>query len=117
MVTTAKTPDYLGNAGKDEAPERIFLESTDSLEKMLLDIRSTIQNQASQQAALNKIIASQLETIKKFDEQQGRLSQIDQKIDELKSNLSGRVKYPTHFGSGFIFSIPIVGSILRAIFK
>ena len=85
---------------------------------MLLDIRSSVEKHTNQQADLNKIHVSQLDSIKqKVDAQQRRLDQIDRKITELQINFSERVKDPTDFSSGFLFSMPIIGGLLRAIFK
>lgn len=107
-------PEYF----EDETPERILLKKTDSLGEMLLDIRSSVEKHTNQQAALNKINVSQLDSIKqKVDAQQRRLDQIDRKITELQINFSERVRDPTDFGSGFLYSMPIIGSLLRAIFK
>lgn len=107
-------PEYF----EDETPERILLKKIDFLGEMLLDIRSSVEKHTNQQAALNKINVSQLDSIKqKVDAQQRRLDQIDHKITELQINFSKRVKDPTDFGSGFLYSMPIIGSLLRAIFK
>jgi chromosome segregation ATPase len=107
-------PEYF----EDEAPERILLENTDFLKEILLDIRSSVEKHANEQTALNKINVSQLDAIKqKVDDQQRRLDQIDHRITDLQKNISERIKGPTDFSSGFLYRMPIVGGILRAIFK
>jgi hypothetical protein len=103
---------------EDEAPERILRENTEFLKEMSFDIRSSVENYANEQTALNKINVSQLDAIKKkIDDQQQRLEQIDNRTTELQKNISERIKGPTDFSSVFLYRMPIVGGILRAIFK
>lgn len=103
---------------EDEAPERILRENTEFLKEISFDIRSSVEKSAKGQAALNKINVSQLDAIKKkFDDQQQRLEQIDNRITGLQKSISERIKGPTDFSSVFLYRMPIVGGILRAIFK
>lgn len=102
----------------DETPERLILESAERLREMILDVRSSVDKHTNQQSDIIKINASQFDLInQKFDDQQHRLDQIDHKVGALTMNLSGKFKGPASSRLGFLFSTPIIGSILRIFFK
>lgn len=107
-------PEYFNDA----IPERLILESAERLTEMLFDVRSSFDKHTNQQSDIIKINASQFDLInQKLNDQQHRLDQIDHKVCALTMNLSGKFKGPASSRLGFLFSTPIIGSILRVFFK
>ena len=109
-----KIPAYFA----DETPESEQAERIDDLSKKLSEISSKINEQINKQSSSDREMRAQIEMIsRKLDGQEMHFNQIVTNISDATDFLDLKIKEPNDIISRFLFGIPILGRLLRLLFR